>query len=111
MDKLNHYRQIIVTVLDPYSQISYANVNIRNRKIFDLVNDQYLILSEGWENQRHIHSCLIHIEILNHKVWIQCDNTEYGITNDLLKAGISQEDIVLGFQEPAVRKYTGFGVA
>ncbi len=45
------------------------------------------------------------------KVWIQCDETEEGIATDLMEAGISKEDIVLGFRYPKVRKYTGFAVA
>jgi XisI protein len=111
MDHLNHYRQIIRSTLQPYTEISYANVDVRNRAAFDPENDQYLIISEGWDHERHLHSVLIHIEIINTKVWVQYDGTEDGITNELLAAGIPQKDIVLGFHEPEVRQYTGFAVA
>lgn len=111
MDKLENYRQIIRQVLRPYLNISYANANIRNRAAFDTETDQYLIISEGWDKNQHLHSCLIHVEIIAEKVWIQCDNTEDGIVKELMAAGINQEDIVLGFHEPAVRQYTGFAVA
>ena len=49
--------------------------------------------------------------ISNEKIWVQCDNTEDGITKELLSAGIAKEDIVLGFHEPKIRQYTGFAVA
>jgi XisI protein len=111
MDKLDHYRNIIRNTLAAYLNISYANANIRNRAAFDSKNDQYLIISEGWDNKQHLHSCLIHVEIIDSKVWIQSDNTENGIANELVQAGIPKEDIVLGFHEPNVRKYTGFAVA
>jgi XisI protein len=111
MDHLNHYRQIIRKILKPYTEIIYANVDVRNRAAFDSENDQYLIISEGWDSQHHLHSVLIHIEIINAKVWVQYDGTEDGITSELLAAGISKEDIVLGFHEPEVRQYTGFAVA
>jgi hypothetical protein len=111
MENLNKYRQIIPQVLSNYLNIAYANANIKNRAAFDLERDQYLIISEGWQQSSHHHSCLIHLEIIQDKVWIQCDNTEHGITNDLVKAGIPSENIVLGFQEPSVRKYTGFALA
>jgi hypothetical protein len=71
MDHLNHYRQIIRSTLQPYTEISYANVDVRNRAAFDPENDQYLIISEGWDHERHLHSVLIHIEIINTKVWVQ----------------------------------------
>lgn len=111
MDRLDTHRQIIRDVLRPYAAITYANVAVRNRAAFDTENDQYVILSEGWDNKRHLHGCLIHVEIINGKVWVQQDGTEDGITNELVAAGIPKSDIVLGFQEPAVRPYTGFAVA
>lgn len=97
--------------MSPYTQISYANANIQNCLVIDEKHDQYLIVSEGWQNNRRYHSVLIHVEIINSKIWIQCDNTEEGIAQDLLNSGISKEEIVLGFQEPQVRSYTGFAVA
>jgi XisI protein len=107
MDQLNKYRQIIRTVLKPYADISYANVKVENRAAFD----QYIILSEGWENTQHLHGVLIHVEIMDGKVWIQMDGTEDGIASELIQSGIPKEDIVLGFHEPSIRPYTGFAVA
>jgi hypothetical protein len=111
MDRLDAYREIIRKVLKPYANITYANVNVKNHQIFDPETDQYLILSEGWEKQQHLHSCLIHIEIINDKVWIQLDNTEDGIAEELIQAGIPKHEIVLGFHEPEIRPLTGFAVA
>jgi hypothetical protein len=111
MDQLDKYRQIIQTVLKPYADISYANVNVKNRAAFDAETDQYIILSEGWENTQHLHGVLIHVEIMDGKVWIQMDGTEDGIASELIQSGIPKEDIVLGFHEPSIRPYTGFAVA
>ena len=111
MDKLASYRQIIRTVLLPYTKITYANVPVRNIAVFDDEHGQYLIMSDGWDGVRHLHGCLIHIEIIGNRLWVQRDGTEDGITDELVAAGIPKQDIVLGFQEPAVRKYTGYGVA
>jgi hypothetical protein len=110
MDTLEGYRQIIRDVLTPYTHIAYANVDVRNLAAFDAANDQYVILSEGWNDQRHHHGCLIHVEIRAGKVWVQRDGTEDGIANELVAAGIPEKDIVLGFQEPSVRPHTGFAV-
>lgn len=110
MDNLEKYRQIICKILTPYINISYSNVKIRNRAAFDKETDQYLIISEGWNKQEHLHSCLIHLEIINHKIWIQCDNTEDGIANELVAAGIPKSDIVLAFHPPDVRQFTEFAV-
>ncbi len=112
MDKLEGYRQIIRDVLSQYLHINYANVDAKNRAAFDVETDQYIIISVGWENKnRRVHGCLIHVEIMDGLVWVQRDGTEYGVTNDLVEAGIVKSDIVLGFHEPSVRKYTGFAIA
>jgi hypothetical protein len=111
MDKLANYQKIIRQVLQPYAHIKYANVPFKNRAAFDNENGQYLIISEGWMEKKHFHSCLIHVEIIGDRVWIQCDNTEDGVAGELAEAGIPKEDIVLGFHEPEIRKYTGFGVS
>ena len=112
MDKLERYRQIIRDVLSQYLDIDYANVDAKNRAAFDVETDQYIIISVGWENKnRRVHGCLIHVEIMDGLVWVQRDGTEYGVTNDLVEAGIAKLDIMLGFHDPSVRQYTGFAVA
>jgi hypothetical protein len=109
MTTKDSYREIICRVLRSYLDITYANIDLKNRQIFDLKTDRYIILSEGWQ-QQHLHSCLIHVEIINNKIWIQLDNTEDGIAEELISAGIPKSDIVLGFHEPEIRQYTGFAV-
>lgn len=112
MDRLAEYRQIIKSVLRQYADLIYAYDDIKNRIAFDAETDQYLIVSVGWgQDQRRIHGCLIHIEILNGKVWVQRDGTEDGIAQELVDAGIPKDQIVSGFKEPEIRPYTGFAVA
>ena len=111
MDRLDTYRQIIRRTLQLYADIPYANVDVRNLTAFDVDSDQYAIISEGWNDQRHYHGCLIHVEIRGDKIWVQRDGTEDGIADELVEAGIPKSDIVLGFHEPAVRPHTGFAVA
>lgn len=53
---------------------------------------------------------MLHLDIKNNKIWIQHDETEIDIANELVNLGIPKEDIVLAFHEPLVRQYTGFAV-
>jgi hypothetical protein len=70
-----------------------------------------MVVSVGWQKVKRIHGCLIHIDIINGKVWIQRDGTEHGIANELVAAGIPKDQIVLGFYTPEVRQHTEFAVA
>ena len=79
MDKLSHYRQIIHQILTPYSQIIYNNADIQNRLAFDTQNDQYLVISEGWQHTQRYHDCLIHLEIINENYPFKMDRFYIGI--------------------------------
>jgi len=69
-----------------------------------------LLVIVGWEGVKRVHGCLIHLEIIAGKIWIQRDGTEDGIANDLLQYGIRKDQIVLGFRDPEMRQYTEFAV-
>ena len=111
MDKINNYRQIIKKTLLQYTTIPYAYGKIRSKIVSDPEADSYLLMTIGWNDDKRIHGCLVHIEIVDGKIWIQRDGTEYGITRELETEGIPKSDIVLGFQVPEVRQYTEYAVA
>ena len=110
MDYLDHYRNIIEQTLSAYARIPYAHGDIQSEVIIDRVNDHYLVVNVGWDKGRRIHGSLVHIDIIDDKVWIQRDGTEQGIALDLVAAGIPKDHIVLGFREPEVRPYAEFAV-
>ncbi|MCU0490939.1 MAG: XisI protein [Chloroflexaceae bacterium] len=111
MDRLNHYRQLIEQTLRSYAQIPYAYGDIESKVVIDHENDQYLLVNVGWDNMRRVHGCLVHIDLIDGKVWIQRDGTETGIARELVAAGIPKEQIVLAFHPAERRQYTGYAVA
>ena len=44
-------------------------------------------------------------------MWIQHNGTEIEIADELVKAGIPEDDIVIGFHSPYKRKFTKFAVS
>ncbi len=110
MDILDNYRQIIQKILTEYAQLPYAYGQLERQLIIDQNANHYLLLTLGWENKQRVHGCLVHIDIINGKIWIQRDGTEIGIANELVSAGIPKDRIVLAFQPTEVRKYTEFAV-
>lgn len=111
MDTIDTHRQIIQNVLTEYVRLQYAYGEIQNETIFDRDADRYLVMSVGWQDVRRIHGCLIHVDIISDKVWIQRDGTEHGIANELVAAGIPKDRIVLGFHSPEVRQHTEYALA
>jgi hypothetical protein len=102
--------QIAEKVLEDYSTRFPLGTD-RNLCAFDRKRGQFVLLREGWQENRHRHFTLIHIELRDGKFWIHRDGTEYGIANDLVEAGIPKQRIVLAFQHPYRRERGEFAVS
>ncbi|HIK08004.1 MAG TPA: XisI protein [Trichormus sp. M33_DOE_039] len=110
MDTGDNYRRIVKDVLVAYTQIPYSYANIECKTVFDRENDRYLLITLGWDGAKRIHGCLVHIDIIDGKIWVQRDDTEDGVTYELEAAGIPKNKIVLGFHPQNVRPHTGYAV-
>ncbi|OUL26899.1 XisI protein [Nostoc sp. T09] len=111
MDKLTRYRQLVQEILYAHSEQKPAYGNIEVETIFDTEHDHYQIVHVGWEGQNWVHSCIIHIDIKNGKIWLQWNAIEDDIAANLVAAGVPKEDIVLGFQSPFMRQFTDYAVS
>ncbi|MFH7028758.1 MAG: XisI protein [Heteroscytonema crispum UTEX LB 1556] len=85
-------------------------LRVQNETIFDSENDRYMLISLGWSKERRVHYCVMHIDIIDSQIWIQANNTDRLIAEELVVAGIPPKSIVLGLQPPEVRVYTAYGV-
>jgi hypothetical protein len=110
MDSLDVYRQIIETALSNYVSVPYAYGEIQAEVVIDRVNDRYLIMTVGWDDKRRVHGCIVHIDIIGEKLWIQRDGTEHGIALDLVESGVPKDCIVLAFRPLELRQYTEYAV-
>lgn len=111
MDSLDMYRQIIEAILTEYTRIPYAYGDIQTEAVFDRERDRYLLVNVGWDRGRRVHGTLVHIDIIDGKLWIQRDGIEHGIAKELVQAGMPKDRIVLAFRPAEVRPYTQYAVA
>lgn len=111
MDTLETYRKIIENLLHEYAQLRYAHGDIQRQAIVDHQGDHYLLMAVGWDRARRIYGSVIHLDIIDGKVWIQHDGTEHGIADELVEAGIPKDHIVLAFHPADLRQYTEYAVA
>ncbi len=110
MDKLTHYQKLIKQILTEYQRIS-AQVtvfDIDEVLMFDDERSHYLWFNIGWKQGKRVKSISVYIRIKNEKIYIEEDWTEEGIATELMELGVQNNDIVLAFQPPEVRKYTEF---
>jgi hypothetical protein len=112
MDTRLRYQSIIKSILQNHANYRATLPDgYTSQVIFDDERGQYLVLDMGWNGDKYLHATPIHITLIDDKVWVQYDDTEEGVATDLVEAGISKDDIVLGFRHPKIRQHTGFAVA
>ena len=98
----------IKRIINTHAALKPSYGEVESRVAFDDEHATYALLETGWMGKKHIHDLLIHIELRDGRIVIQYDGTEGGIADELVRAGIPSQRIVLGFQHPSVRTHTGF---
>src|SRR5262245_43954756 len=97
MDSLTRYKEIVRQLILEHATHKPAYGDITPEVIIDETQGHYELLQMGWQGGRRVHSAVIHIDIVDGKVWIQYDGTSPGIASELTEAGIPRAAIVLGF--------------
>ena len=107
---IERYRELIKSIVEKHSCCDCEDREVKTQIAFDIERDLYLMFHVGWRGERRVYGCVIHIEIKEGKIWIQRDGTEVGIANELIEAGVTKSDIVLGYRSPYMRKFTELAV-
>jgi XisI protein len=105
MDSRTADREIIEKSLAEYAAIPYAYGEVATQTVFDRSSDHYLLMIVGRDAGKRVHGCLVHIDIIDDKIWVQRDGTEHGIATDLVRAGIAPDRILLAFSAAGPRPY------
>src|SRR5713226_4720433 len=98
METLDNHRRLIEKIITEHARVPYSYGEIQRETVFDRNGDHYLLMLVGREGIRRVHGCLVHVDIIDGKIWIQRDGTERGVARDLIDAGVPRDQIVLAFQ-------------
>ena len=111
-DPTTRYADIVFTFLREYAEEMYGQdpSPLEAQVIADREGHHYQLLRVGWANGRFVFSIRFHFDVKEGKVWIQVNNTEEMIGDELVKRGIPAEAIVFAFHPPEARHHLGFGV-
>ena len=101
------------TIRHIFQEITPSNARLGDLEyqwVFDMECHHYQLLVTGWEQTRRIHSIVVQIDIRDGLVWVQEDNTDYGVVEELERRGIPKNKIVLGWQSSFMRKHSGYAI-
>ena len=111
MDKTTKYREIVRQIIFDYAKGKPGPSDIETEVLIDSERDHYKVMDVGFEGMNRVYGSVIHLDIINGKIWIQYDGTNRPVATALLDAGVPREDIVLGFHPASLRQYTDFAAA
>jgi hypothetical protein len=106
MDRVDQYRAALHTLVMELIEHRPFHGEVHTEAIVDASGNHYLVMHVGWQDNHRVHGCVLHVDIINDKVWIQHDGTPEGAAAALMQAGVPQEAIVLGFEHPDMRRQT-----
>jgi len=110
MDKIAHYESCILDILNRQAAIRYANLDATNELLIDKEKHRYQVVTVGWEGPRRVFAVTLHYDIIDGKIWIQQDQTEYGTAYELVEMGIPKSDIVPAYVSAGRRQEADFAV-
>lgn len=87
MDKIEKYQNLIVNYLTDYAQtVKPVNLkDVQNRVIADREGNSFQLVRIGWNGKKHIFNVVLHFDIIQDKVWFQCNNTDREVVDELME--------------------------
>ena len=104
--ELTPAQQAIRQVFAELTSGERQNTGIESQIVMDDERGHYQLLSVGWDELKRTYDIFVHIDIRQDQLWVQVDNTDYGVADALNRFGIPKSKIVLGFQAPYKRQFS-----
>jgi hypothetical protein len=113
MDRLTSHQETIKQILRERQLLACPSLpaGLEVTCLCDDVSGQYALLTVGWMQRERVCGATLLLRIKNGQIWIEADETDAPVAEDLVHAGVSPHDIVLGFQPPEMRAQTAFAAA
>ncbi len=65
---LDQWRETLENILHYYAQLPYRYGDVSSYVIVSQDRNHFILMHEGWEDQRRVHGCVVHAEIRNRKI-------------------------------------------
>ena len=109
--KIKTYQTNIKAILEETASYYKGTTNsLSVHSISDEKNNHFQLLMLGWDENNYIFQCLFHLDIIDSKIWIQWNDTAIPIEQELIKRGVSPNEVVLGLKHPKMRKFSDFAI-
>lgn len=113
MDTIAQYQEILSKYLQNLADERNSAIGntLEYQVIIDVSGGHFQLVCMGWVGYKFVYQGLIHFDLKpDAKIWVQQNNTEILIDQDLAEFGIPKTSIVPGFKPESMRAMGGFAV-
>lgn len=114
MKKVKKYSKILADfVLEIAKKYENATDGYQTLAIIDKERHHYQSLVHGFHKDTFSHTFAIqfHFDIIDEQIWIQCNNTDMPVEEELLNLGVPKSDIIFGWLPEYARQQSSWGKA
>ena len=106
MDKIAHYQNALCALFADYvnNTVTLGADQLEAKMLIDKEHNRFQVLYYGWQRGKYSFSTAFHFDIIDGKIWLQCNNTEWEVDTILIEKGVAKEDIIIGFLPPYYRE-------
>ena len=81
--------------------------------IIDLKGNHFQLVRLGWYQQKYLYAVLIHMDInpTTGNIWVQQNNTEILLDNELAQKGVPKNHFVIAFHPVSMRPFSDYALA
>ncbi len=108
---MNRYKRIARDLVLEISALDRQADAIQTAIVTDDEHGHYLLLKTGWFDNKRLYGPYLHLEVRDDKILLQQNGTDLHIARELVERGVPKDDIVLAFQMPAKRAFSGYAAS
>jgi hypothetical protein len=110
LSRLGYHRQVVMKILADYADRSTVS-SIQTLAVFDEKENHYQLLDIGWDEEgRRVFQPILHLDLIDGKIWIQENSTDWDIAKALVEADVQPSEIVLGMHSKVLRQLGDYAI-
>ncbi len=111
MDQIEERKQMVKQILKEVYEYFPEEQAVRTELVCDDAAAHYEIMQVGWAHGRRVHGGVVHIDVRPDRIYVEHNGTDIDVVEMIQKAGVPDNEIVLGWHPPHMRQYTEFALA
>lgn len=100
MGRVSQYKTILTNFAEEFASIGSTNPpTVATVPVIDQEHGVFSVFDFGWHDDYRVNVPAFILRLVDHKVFIESNNTDWLLAEQLAKRGINSEDIVIAFQQ------------